>query len=648
MANVTIIPPSTQVQTVSATGGGQSQNPTSASLQPGSIVSGTITGRDGSGNFLLRTPTQGTLTLQSNTPLTYNSDVVVQIGATGNNTSARIISVNGQPFADYAAPDPEVPDTLSQSLQTQTGTESLPSAASAIRGTIVSAPTAEQVISNTQAGNDNTQPVSGTNVLMRVTAAPETTSKQQANSGAPVQQSPIAANTQSGVSAIQEHAQAQQLSEDTTPANVAKLVAPQPSNIQQNTPTPAPATQMQTPEEELANADQGGEQPAQSQPAVQNVPSNILYAAYTKQAATTPSTPASNTPASANVSNTPAAPAQAAQTAPTSTPTNNAITTQTAPTTTAPTPTTPNNTLQAQVVATNTNASTVTLQTPVGTITVKAEVSPANALLLPGANVSIELPADSAILGIVTSTALTQTFLSVSAAPLSELASTWQTLDDIINVVGSNNAPAATDLLSHLPQLGEDFISSTSAFISAMAQGNLRKLLGDDAVDSLKENGRLDLLDKLGGEVSELNNAFAPTQQADQQPAWQTLFLPFVYQEELQQARLYIKREPPKKGGKNAKSSHDMRFVMEVDLSELGPMQMDGLLRSKEKTMSFDLIIRSRNVFSPEDKTEINNIYNSASELTGFKGSLSFHVTYNFPVKPLDEILANASRVITA
>jgi hypothetical protein len=90
-----------------------------------------------------------------------------------------------------------------------------------------------------------------------------------------------------------------------------------------------------------------------------------------------------------------------------------------------------------------------------------------------------------------------------------------------------------------------------------------------------------------------------------------------------------------------------MRFVMEVDLSELGPLQMDGLVRAKDKGLAFDLIIRSRTAFSTEDQAEMNIIYNSAAELTGFKGSLSFQTSHNFPVKPLDEILANQSRAIT-
>jgi hypothetical protein len=119
MANVTIIPTQPQVQTVSASGQ-QTQSGQAPHLPAGSTISGTIAGKDANGNFLLRTASQGTLTLRSSTPLTYNSDVTVHIDtANANATTARIISVNGEPFSSFAAPDTPNSDSVSQTLLTQ-------------------------------------------------------------------------------------------------------------------------------------------------------------------------------------------------------------------------------------------------------------------------------------------------------------------------------------------------------------------------------------------------------------------------------------------------------------------------------------------------------------------------------------------------
>jgi hypothetical protein len=183
-------------------------------------------------------------------------------------------------------------------------------------------------------------------------------------------------------------------------------------------------------------------------------------------------------------------------------------------------------------------------------------------------------------------------------------------------------------------------------FINSLLQGNTRKLLGDDTIENLKASGREDLLEKFSAEAATLSTA-SMTQATRQTANWQSLFLPFVFQETLQQARIYVKRDAPKKERNNTKESADTRFVIEVDLSELGSMQMDGLVRKNDKTTAFDLVIRSHTPFTPHDQMEILTLYNNTAALTGFKGSLAFQVTRDFPVKPLEEIARNELHSIT-
>src|SRR5215472_13540751 len=98
MAEVNIVTPINQIQ--SATGVIQQPQANAESI----LISGTISGRDASGNFLLKTQ-NGTIALQSNTPLTYNSDVVLRLTPNAaQGTSARIVSVNGEAFSQFTQP----------------------------------------------------------------------------------------------------------------------------------------------------------------------------------------------------------------------------------------------------------------------------------------------------------------------------------------------------------------------------------------------------------------------------------------------------------------------------------------------------------------------------------------------------------------
>jgi len=625
MADVTIIPP-TQIQTVAAAGGQTQQNPPQPSLPPGTLVSGTIAGKDTLGNYLLKSA-QGTFTLQSSTPLTYNSDVTIRIGQNAaGNTNARIITVNGEPFSQFSTPEPETADSVSPTLLTQTpetpaaAPPATANTAASVRAVVVSAPPPPQQSTAATLSAGNT-------VVVRLSPQIPTQSSPQdspqTQAVAPPESSPTVS------SSVAVAAQPEQVAQSPQP------VAPQPVAPQQPTvatPASVPASAApietelpvatvvtQTAQVQAPRTTPGQAASPQSQPQQQALPTSstspspsvsTLYSVYTKQSAT----PAPASPAQATPITSPPAEAPASAT----------------PATSAPAA----NTIPAQIVSTDENG-TITLQTALGNVTVQAPALPGLSVFSSGTSVLLELQPP-------TTPAQTANPLP---ATLTELASSWQSLKDIVTLVDNSSPTAANALLARLPQVGPDFASSSTAFIATLLQGNTRKLLGDDTVDILHQNGRADLIEKFSAEVANLSSSFTAAPQR-QTAGWQTLFLPFVYQEALQQARVYVKRDAPKKERASSKNSTaDTRFVVEVDLSEIGPLQMDGLVRKKEQTTAFDLVIRSHHAFPLSDQKEIADIYAGAAELTGFKGSLTFQVTRDFSVKPLEEAAGEAHSI---
>jgi hypothetical protein len=621
MADSIIITPQSQVQTVSA-GGQQTQSATEAGTpQPGvpqgTIVSGTIIGKDANGNFVLKS-VQGLFSVPSKVPLTYNSDVVIRVGANTTDANAtRIVSVNGQPFADFAAPEPVTADSVSPSLLVQSPpAPAMPATANALPAVIVAAPAPEQ------------QPVgapilqSGNTVVIRL---PET---QAQAAQITIAQQPVPQPQPAGTPQLASPTLPAPPSAATpaSPAQTSSLPQPQTTSVQQpvspSAPSsagvpappsiPVPAGTTSTPQQPANTVTVTQEQTPQNQP--------VQPQAATLQTEQPQSLPLTGQP------QTPSAPVSAlynvyAKQSTASQPL------AAVPQTPAPSAGLPPATIAAQVVSTDEHGN-VNLQTPQGTVTLQATPSPVLTSLAPGTNVTIELPA-----------AVIAQIADAEPAPLSELASSWQSLRDIVSIVAAHDQPAASALLARLPQIGPDFLSRSAGFMASLLQGDARKLLGDDTIDTLRQRGRADLVEKFSAELANLGTAFTTPGQKPV-PSWQPIFLPFVYQETLQQARIYVKRDAPKKEHRG-KATGDTRFVVEVDMSEFGAMQMDGFVRKKEQSTAFDLVIRSHLAFSPEDRAQMQDIYTAAAELTGFKGSLAFQVTQHFPVNPLEDAAGN-------
>lgn len=229
---------------------------------------------------------------------------------------------------------------------------------------------------------------------------------------------------------------------------------------------------------------------------------------------------------------------------------------------------------------------------------------------------------------------------SAEPAPLSELSMNWKSLQETVEILAQTQPALATHIIDTIiPKPGPRMATATLFFISALRGGDIGKWLGDESIKILEQNNRGDLVRKLTAEFSSLRQFFIDSPS----PNWQAAFLPVYQDDSWQQARMFLKKEP--EGGTEGEPG-GTRFIMEVDLSRMGPMQFDGFIRRRGEATSFDLIIRSRDALSSGDRQNIRDIYKGSSELTGFNGGISFQVTTPFPVLPMQEILSDAPDVM--
>jgi len=225
--------------------------------------------------------------------------------------------------------------------------------------------------------------------------------------------------------------------------------------------------------------------------------------------------------------------------------------------------------------------------------------------------------------------------MAAIATPLSDemqgittLTRDWQHLGDALNLLQAQDAALARDLLQQIPNLGPKLTSNLLLFIAAVKGGDVNEWLGKTLVSRLKFAAP-DLLKRLTSDITQMQQFFVQSPLTQ----WSAMMLPMLFGNELQQARLYIRKEEENK--KSGPNDRGQRFIIEVDMSHIGDIQFDGFVRSFEKNKSFDLMIRSSKPLNPEISQGIREVFENALQLTGLKGQIAFQQGAQHFVRPL-------------
>jgi hypothetical protein len=161
-------------------------------------------------------------------------------------------------------------------------------------------------------------------------------------------------------------------------------------------------------------------------------------------------------------------------------------------------------------------------------------------------------------------------------------------------------------------------------------------LLGERAVRALERAGRGAMLARLSEELGTLRR-LATELSGD----WRAFFLP-VQQPDgpITPVRLFFRQQRGRKG----QGEPTTRFVVETELTRLGPLQIDGLARATR----IDLVLRTRELLPEGARRDIDAIVQSAAAEGRFTGTIAFQAVTRFPIDPLDEIAHPAQQGVTA
>ncbi|MFM8799909.1 MAG: hypothetical protein ACKOEE_05040 [Tagaea sp.] len=279
-------------------------------------------------------------------------------------------------------------------------------------------------------------------------------------------------------------------------------------------------------------------------------------------------------------------------------------------------------TVQARVVA-HTAAGQTMLDTPIGKLAVPWPAGvprPAE-----GARLTLELALPSA------------PGIAVGADPPlksgAALSREWPSLKDAIKVLGEHDAGLAKRVLDDgFPRPGPRLATQVLSFLAG-ERTDARSLLGEQVAGALDRAGRTDVLQRLDADLKEMQR------QANAPGDWRAAYVPVWDGQNLSQMRLFSRRETKK----DAKGRKTERFVVEMDYSEFGAVQVDGLMRKPK----LELILRTHTAIPADMRDEIEVVLLEGCTLSGLAGAIWFQSMKRFPVNPVEEI-AKRDRGMTA
>jgi hypothetical protein len=268
----------------------------------------------------------------------------------------------------------------------------------------------------------------------------------------------------------------------------------------------------------------------------------------------------------------------------------------------SPTPLSAGQTLTGIVTGT-TLAGQATIQTPAGQLSIPmANVPPV------GSSITFEItgqPVPPSVLNTTPTTAL----------DIYALSREWPALKEALQVLQESQPGIAQQLINMvIPRLDIQLAANILFFLAGLRGGDIRSWLGEDAMRAL-EDSRPDVARQLRSEFGQLARVAEDSSSND----WRHMLIPLNTGDAIEPIHMFM-RQRKKKDGDDGDT--ETRFVIDVGLSQLGRIQLDGLIGERNKRL--DLIVRSHNPLPSSMQNDIRTIYISAGEITGMTGGLSF------------------------
>ena len=193
----------------------------------------------------------------------------------------------------------------------------------------------------------------------------------------------------------------------------------------------------------------------------------------------------------------------------------------------------------------------------------------------------------------------------------------WPELDDAVRSLNESHPTLGQQVMSSiLPKADTTLAANIILLLAAIRGGDIKNWFGDAPVRALQRI-KPELMSRLRDDFTQIGRLSDDNISSD----WRAFPVPFLNGQAIEQIRLFMKRNSENKDDEQA-PDNGARFVLDLDLTRLGRLQLDGLVRTDKK--QFDLIIRTNNHLQQAMQNDIRNIFQKAVEQTGYNGGLTF------------------------
>jgi hypothetical protein len=206
----------------------------------------------------------------------------------------------------------------------------------------------------------------------------------------------------------------------------------------------------------------------------------------------------------------------------------------------------------------------------------------------------------------------------------------WASLQETMDNIAKDSPDIALLVKNTLPSPTPKFIPTALFFLAALQRGNIANWLGEDVLKTLKLSGKKDLLTRLTTDFEKLSTQAKEPLSGE----WKSISIPLLYEEKINMMQFFVRHHTEQDNREDAENAgKTTRFVLNLNLSRIGDLQLDGFVRQK----NFDMILRTADKLPFTMRQELMRHFASGLEQVNMQGTIGFQtkqqqwVTFDLP-----------------